>query len=82
MLTSEDIEANDTYHHIQYSVSTYELVLQRDLSNRKVRTKEEIHCIFLAWQKKNMPGHKSQYRTGGAMEETVKEECLASTVLG
>lgn len=59
MLTSEDIQANNTYHHIQYDLPTYELVLQRDLSNRKVRTNEEISCIFLAWQKENMSGHRS-----------------------
>lgn len=42
MLTSEDIQADNTYLHIQYGLSTYKLVLQRDFSTRKATTNEEI----------------------------------------
>jgi len=80
MLTSEDIQANNTYHYIQSDLSICEIIFQSDFSNRKVRTNKEISVIFLAWQKENMSGHRSWCRIGSGMQAMVKKRSVRLTL--
>lgn len=82
MLTSEHIQADNTYHHNLYDLSTYELVLQRDLSNTKVRTNEEVKLYCFSCLGEHVRTQESVQNWEWYARNREKEECLANTVLG